>query len=215
MSRLALVRHGATAWNQEGRLQGQEDIGLSPQGRSQVAALGPVVAALGAIQVVRSPLRRCAQTAAVLGLHGQSDPRWMEADLGEWTGRTRSDLLATGDGRYEAWRAGERVPPGAETLAQVRARVGAALESVRAVLRPGTTTLVITHGGPIRAVCHLLLGLETGQLVPVAPASLTVLDLAGPRPRLAAYGVTGEGAAASREAIPVPGAFGLAADAPD
>ena len=38
--RILLARHGETAWNAEGRYQGQEDIALSPIGEAQARALG-------------------------------------------------------------------------------------------------------------------------------------------------------------------------------
>lgn len=187
MTRLAFVRHGETDWNSGQRLQGQQDIELSPRGRLQVEALRPVVESLGADRVVRSPLVRCTQTAELLGVDGTVDPRWMEADLGDWTGLTKTDVADRWDGMYAAWRAGTANPPGGESLEQLRLRVGEALADLPR--GDGGTTLVVTHGGPIRAVCQLMLGLETGQLVPVLPASLTVVDVSGPRPRLAAYNV--------------------------
>ncbi|HEY9538315.1 MAG TPA: histidine phosphatase family protein, partial [Kiloniellaceae bacterium] len=38
MSRLLAIRHGATAWNAAGRIQGRSDQPLSPAGRAAVAA---------------------------------------------------------------------------------------------------------------------------------------------------------------------------------
>lgn len=45
------------------------------------------------------------------------------------------------------------------------------------------TQPVVTHGGPIRAACSVLLGLDPLHAVLVGSASLTVLDLDDP-PRL-------------------------------
>ena len=74
-------------------------------------------------------------------------------------------------------------PPGAEPFDVLCERVQA---SVDGLLAKGESTMVVTHGGPIRSVCQRLLGLEPRHVVPVHPGSLTVVDLAG-RPRLAAY----------------------------
>jgi len=38
VTRLALIRHGPTAWNEVGRVQGQSDVPLSARGRALVGA---------------------------------------------------------------------------------------------------------------------------------------------------------------------------------
>lgn len=191
MRALYLVRHGETAWNAERRLQGREDLPLSVHGREQVESLRPVVTSvlpeIDRLAVVTSPLRRARETQDVLGLSADTvDARWQEADLGTWTGRSRDDLVAVGDGAYAAWRAGTHTPPGAESIERLRARVAAAIDDLAHL----DTVLVLTHGGPIRAACHLLVGLVSARLVPVQPGSLTAFDLTGPTPRLRAYNLT-------------------------
>lgn len=199
MTLLVLVRHGETAWNAERRLQGREDVALSARGRAQVWALAPLVARFAPTAVTTSPLRRARETAALLGVggaHGAGqdggiavDERWQEADLGAWTGRTRAELVAAGDGAYAAWRAGTHVPPGAEPFAEMAERVTAAVEQLAG---RGGVQLVVTHGGPVRAACAELVGLAPAALVPVSPGSATVFDLSGPRPRLRAFNATGD-----------------------
>ena len=94
-----------------------------------------------------------------------------------------SALRARGDGFYEAWRQGRFTPPGAESFEALCARVVRAAKPLPDL--PGTS-LVVTHGGPIRAMCAALLDLQPGRVVPVAPATATIIDTAG-APRLAAY----------------------------
>lgn len=145
------------------------------------------MAALAPDTAVTSPLRRARQTAALLG-HGDApvDERWQEADLGTWTGRDIAQLQRETDGHYADWRAGRYTPPGAESFAELRARVE---QAVRSLLDASGAQLVVTHGGPIRAVCAALLDLPPSSLVPVAPGSLTAVDVTG-RPRLHAYNLT-------------------------
>ncbi|MGP5162931.1 histidine phosphatase family protein [Arthrobacter rhombi] len=68
-TRIALVRHGETAWNAEGRLQGQTDIPLNETGRAQARAAGKRLTehdgGWGAL--VSSPLGRAVETAALIG----------------------------------------------------------------------------------------------------------------------------------------------------
>ena len=186
--RLLLVRHGETVWNAERRLQGNRDVPLSTAGRAQAAALAPTVAAHRPSCVVTSPLARTRETAELLGHPGdRRDARWQEADLGDWTGQL-SDALRAGGGDYDAWRAGLLTPPGGEPFAALTARVAAALADL--CREPaGDAVLVVTHGGPIRAAVQHLLGLEPARVVPVGPASLTLIDIGAAGARLRGYNI--------------------------
>jgi broad specificity phosphatase PhoE len=181
MTMLILLRHGETAWNAERRLQGRHEVDLSTRGRQQVAGLAVPLATVAPTRVISSPLLRTLETARLLGFHDPIlDARWQEADLGEWTGRTRSEIPPED---YAAWRAGRLTPPGAESFEDLRARVEEAITSLKTEERP----LVVTHGGPIRAACDVLLGLGPETLVPAGNGALTVFDLSGVRPRLQGY----------------------------
>lgn len=185
--RLLLVRHGETEWNAERRLQGQEDIRLSHRGREQALRLLPLIASENPSVVISSPLTRAVETAQILGFDRPTlDERWQEANLGSWTGMTAADVKVAADGEYEAWRAGKLTPPGAESFEAMTDRVTA---SVTALATGEATVLVVTHGGPIRAVCKRFVGLEPSSLVPVDPASLTIVDFAD-RARLRSYSLT-------------------------
>lgn len=163
--RLVLVRHGVTDWNREGRWQGWLDPPLSADGRREAELLARRVADdpdLRPARVVSSTLDRARQTAeviaATLGLEVEPDPRLMEIGAGEWEGRTHSELEATDGERYRAWRsqASDARPPGGEALERVADRVRQLLHDVTAT--PGTTMLV-SHGGVLRALANLLLDL--------------------------------------------------------
>lgn len=187
MRQLVLVRHGESTWNAEGRLQGAAEVPLSERGRRQARGLAALIGEFQPTDAVTSDLGRARETVALLG-HPQAtvDRAWREADLGEWTGRVIADLVAgDGDG-YRAWREGRATPLGGESWEALVARVTEALATL--VDRDGRH-LIVTHGGPIRAACATLVGLGPTRIVPVSPASVTVIDLE-PRPRLRAFNLT-------------------------
>jgi glucosyl-3-phosphoglycerate phosphatase len=187
MDRLILVRHGETEWNARKVLQGQADIALSERGREQAVLLKPLLAKWLPERAVCSDLLRARQTAQLLGWdRAAADARWREADLGDWTARPTQDLLASDAAHYQRWRDGVEAPPGGETMDQFRARVAAAIQSLSSLQG---NVLVVTHGGVIRAVLAVLLGLTADRIVPVEPGSLTVLKMT-PTPRLLAYNHT-------------------------
>ncbi|MGH8687626.1 MAG: histidine phosphatase family protein, partial [Burkholderiales bacterium] len=63
-SQICMVRHGETAWNAEGRVQGQTDVPLSPVGEAQARALGAALAGRRFAALYASDLARVRQTAA-------------------------------------------------------------------------------------------------------------------------------------------------------
>lgn len=171
MTALLLVRHGATSWTAERRLQGRTDIDLTAKGRADAAALRDAVSVWAPSSVVASPLLRARSTASALSdLEPSIDERWAEATLGEWEGRVPAEIGPD----YTEWRAGRLVPPGGESAAALRARIeGAVADAAR---RPGPV-LVVTHGGTIRAVLARYIGLTADLIEPVAAPSLTAIDV--------------------------------------
>ena len=94
MTDIVMIRHALTAWNVEGRIQGQTDIPLCTRGRQALAArrLPPRFASH---RVHSSPLSRAVETAALLGLGTPVlDSRLMEMHWGEWEGQVRAEVEA-------------------------------------------------------------------------------------------------------------------------
>ena len=156
MTRLALLRHGATAWNAQGRLQGRSDIPLSPSGRAAVAAWR-LPAELVAWPWQASPLLRCRETADLLRRHhpggapAQVEPRLVEMSFGQWEGRRLSELRAADPAGVAAREARglDFSAPGGESPRQVQARLAPWLEELAEGKRD---VLAITHKGVIRAL---------------------------------------------------------------
>jgi probable phosphoglycerate mutase len=103
------VRHGETAWNAEGRLQGAQDTSLNDLGRKQAAHAGSILADLfardrrseQALAYVASPLGRARSTmelvrgALKLPPHDYAiDDRLREIAYGDWEGSTLSQMQA-------------------------------------------------------------------------------------------------------------------------
>ena len=154
MTRLALLRHGATAWNAERRLQGRNDQPLSAAGRAalQGRRLPPEFALW---RVLVSPLTRARDTAAILGLADPViDHRLLEMDWGAFEGQTVTELRAihgAGFGEEEG-RGLDFCPPGGESPRAVQARLLPLLAELAVAKRD---TLAVTHKGVIRAVMAL------------------------------------------------------------
>lgn len=187
--RVLLVRHGQSEWNAGRVLQGQADVPLSDLGRTQAESLAPVVNALAPGRAVTSDLVRASATAAILGHPGaRPEPALREINVGIWQGRSIPDLVAEQAESYAGWRAGTYRPDGGEVWGTFVARVEGAIRSEVRSDCTGTL-LIVCHGGVIRAALQAFLGLRPQNILPVAPASLTVLRLtdAGSDARLELY----------------------------
>jgi len=155
--RICLIRHGATAWNAAGRIQGRRDVPLSEAGQARVRSWR-LPESLEAAVCITSPLRRAVETAAMLGFVSPSqDSRLTEMDWGEFEGHTLAELRAElGPAMRELEAAGlDFRPPGGESPREVTARLGDAFKDIAAT---GRDTVVVAHKGILRASLVLACG---------------------------------------------------------
>lgn len=190
MTSIFLARHGQTAYNLEGRFQGQLPVPLDDTGRGQALELAERAAAHGFAALWCSPLLRARETADVvaerLGLDPHEDARFMETDAGDWTDRSFADVKAEAPERFEAFVAGDSAFafPGGESFAHQEVRVAAALDDVEQGELPA---LVVCHGMVIRAALSQRVGhwlphgerVPNGALIPLDPAGTSRIDPGG------------------------------------
>lgn len=157
MTRLLLVRHAATAWNLERRLQGRTDTPLAPEGRREVASWR-LPSWCGAARAWTSPMLRARETAALLGRHdAEVAPELVEMSWGVWEGRTLAELRGADAERVSALEALglDLAAPGGESPRIVAERIAPFLTRVA---RLGGRHLAVTHKGVIRAAYALASG---------------------------------------------------------
>jgi len=174
------IRHGETAWNAEGRLQGTLDIPLNDLGRQQAAHAGNILADLFArdgrdtssLTFVASPLGRARSTMELVrgklklpAADYALDDRLREIGYGQWEGSTLPQMQLS-DPDLFAKRQAEKwtvSPPGGESYASVQIRVRDWYDQLR------VDTVAVAHGGTARALM-VTLGIET----PLSAADLTI-----------------------------------------
>lgn len=143
---LYLVRHGRTAANAGGLLQGRTDLPLDSIGIDQAAAIAALIGPVDT--VVSSPLGRARQTAEAFGRPIEVDERWIELAYGEFEGVPVSDVPAE---VWEAWRTDlDFRSDGGESFAELEARVRAACSDLRHRIA-GEDIVVVSHVSPIKA----------------------------------------------------------------
>ena len=170
---ILLVRHGETDWNAERRVQGKTDRPLNDTGRQQARTVAAQLAGVPLAAVYSSDLSRALETARVVAdaheLSVTSMPELRERDFGTWEGLTDEEILM----RFPEARTG---PWGdAETRDELAARVLSALRGI-SENHAGETVLVVTHGGPLRAMLAHVSGDGSGPIANCHVLELVVRD---------------------------------------
>ncbi|MDR1634162.1 MAG: histidine phosphatase family protein [Bifidobacteriaceae bacterium] len=163
--RVVIWRHGQTAYNLEGRIQGASDIPLDDVGQGQAQAAAAQLAILEPAAIWSSDLKRARETAQALaslaGLSVVTDERLREREFGAWEGLAVSEISLRWPELFERWRAGEDLPEiGMETRSSAAARISACVLEAADGAPDDSTIVVTTHGGA--SVCGItgLLGLD-------------------------------------------------------
>ncbi len=186
-TRVYLARHGQTAYNLEGRFQGQLPVPLDDTGRTQAGILAERAAGYGFKALWCSTLLRARETAEIvsarIGLEAKPDARLVETDAGDWTNRPFSEVQPEAPELFEQFFTGDPAFafPGGESFAQQEIRVDAALREIEVGALPA---LVVCHGMVIRAALSVRAGewlpngrrVQNGAIVPLDPAAAAVSD---------------------------------------
>jgi len=165
-TRLFLLRHGHTIWNEEDRMRGRLDIPLSERGELQAKATAKAMSTIPIDVLYSGPLQRTMVTAREIGRRQGREPQSSEGfhdfNFGEWQGLLRTeikerwkDLYTIYDETPQDFRA-----PGGETLAILQKR---ALGELTALVHKhqGQTIAIVSHSVTLQIVILGILGLGT------------------------------------------------------
>ncbi len=191
MTTFLLIRHAVNDFVKSGRLAGRSaGVHLNAEGRAQAQALAARLADAPLQQIHSSPLLRTLETARAIQkphpqLVIQRNAAINEIHYGRWQGAKIADLT-----HRKLWRVIQQTPsraqfPGGESLRAAQARAVDELERLR-LAHPRQWIALVSHADIIRLIVAHFLGmhLDQYQRLFVAPASLTMLEIASGRPTL-------------------------------
>ncbi len=181
-----LIRHALVDENARAVLYGVMDVPLC---ETTLLAQRPMYEALArrlprpATWVV-TPLSRTRRTAEALMAAGYPasplavEPDLMEQHLGEWQGLVHAALPPLLQLPPHAFwpLGGEERPPGGESMAEVIARVGPAMERLAAA-HDGEDVVIVSHGGAIRAVVAHALGITADNALHLSVQNISLTRL--------------------------------------
>ncbi len=188
LTRVFLIRHGATILSAEDRFAGATDVPLSDEGRCQVRHLAARLAKEKIAAVYASPLGRTMETGRILAAPHRLDvvpkPALREIAHGRWETLTRKEAEAKYPEEIASWEADPYTyaPQGGESGLDVTAR---ALPELLALVRhhAGETILIASHKATIRLLLSSLLGFDPRRYrdnLDQSPAALNIVDFRSP-----------------------------------
>lgn len=187
-----IVRHGEAEGNQDHRFIGQTDVPLSPLGLMQAQVVSERLAAMPVTAIIASDLQRAFGTVEPasrrLGIPIRHDRDLREISNGDWNLLLPTEVAERWPEEWARYRSGVDVArPGGERWAEVQARAISAIEQDADGRDDGDVVVVGTHGGPTLGLAlwaagvTLEGGLFSGPFAPVSNASITTIELPGPR----------------------------------
>lgn len=184
MTRLYLVRHGQTVWNQEKRFQGSLNSELTTLGVRQAELLSKRLEKIKIDVVYSSPMKRAIETAKIItndGLDIKVDDAFAEMSFGNWEGRFYHEVNELEpDMFYALFNEPENyLPTTGESFIEVRTRVvGRILELLNN--HSEETILIVAHGIVIKSIISFFESKAENKLserLVVPSASLSSISL--------------------------------------
>jgi len=184
VTRVFMVRHGATVLSAEDRFAGATDVALSDEGREQTRRLADRLSHEKIMAVYASPLGRTVETASILAaphkLEVQMRDGFREINHGRWEQMTRREVEEKFPEEAAEWEKDPYTfaPLGGESGLAVTARaLPALIELVRE--HAAQNILVVSHKATIRLLLSSLLGFDPRRYrdnLDQKPAALNIVD---------------------------------------
>ena len=213
VTRIFMVRHGATVLTAEDRFAGATNVQLSDEGREQTRRLAKKLADEKIAAVFASPMDRTMETARILAephqLKVEPCDGFREISHGHWEEMTRREVEERYPKEAAEWEKDPYTfaPEGGESGLAVTARaLPALIELVRN--HPGENLLVVSHKGTIRLLLSSLLGFDPRRYrdnLDQSPNALNIVDFRSPtQARLTLFNDISHYAAAGKPIPEVP-----------
>lgn len=156
-TRFWLIRHGETEEWARQRCYGSLEVGLSPNGRIQMARAAQHLKTESIASIFSSPRTRALDSARMIAAECSCPcevvPGLREIDFGDFEGLSYDEIAARYPEEYQSWMekpVAVRFPNG-EDFSTLQARVLGAFRGI-AERSAGQTVGIVTHGGVIRVL---------------------------------------------------------------
>lgn len=164
MVKVILLRHGQTTYNAaDNKYCGRTDVGLTKKGIQQAEEVAKLFEGLKIDAVYSSPLQRALITAHIVSGNKNvvADERLIEADWGQWEGKTKAEFNAQNPLLWKQWMSDpetSRAGGTGETGGQIVARAKDFFDEIHNK-HQGQLIMVVAHNGINRLYLASKLGM--------------------------------------------------------
>jgi len=168
MTKIYLVRHGQTEWNEKLTFRGRRDIPLNEAGHREAKAIFDALKDKNIKAIYTSPLRRSIETAQPIAKFFQLEivpiQGLIDISYGEWEGLTFNEVKKRYGDQYTKW--GKRPElirfPHGETLDEAKERSFRAFKGI-VKKNPDKSILIIPHRVINKILLCAILGLSNSH----------------------------------------------------
>ena len=163
MTRVMLVRHGVTEWNTTGKIQGQSDTNLSPDGVHQARLLTAHFPFDVVDAIYSSDLHRAMTTAEVIASRFNLEiipvKEFREINFGIWEGKEFEVIAKEDPAGFKKFflQPDMLIFKDGETFAEVQNRAMTMLKRIVHDAGENKHIVIVTHGAVIRTIMAAIL----------------------------------------------------------
>lgn len=163
---IVIVRHGETEYNKTKRIQGQQQVSLNENGRTQARKVAESLKHYGFTHIYCSNLKRAKETADIINesflLPVLTDSRLDERNWGGWENKNLDEIIKECPNLKNNVRLGiwDFTPNRAETVQNLIDRSVEFFQDIARRHHESDVILVVTHGGPMRTMLGFIKNLD-------------------------------------------------------
>jgi 2,3-bisphosphoglycerate-dependent phosphoglycerate mutase len=187
MSKLCLLRHGESLWNEENRFTGWVDVPLTDFGRQQAERAGQLINKenITFSAAYTSVLDRAIETLSIVMKEMRQkipvikDSALNERMYGDLQGLNKEDTAKKyGAGQIHLWRRSYDIkPPNGESLEDTQKRtIPFFMNCIMTDIKEGKNVLVVAHGNSLRSIVMYLDNLSKEEVLSLElPTGLPII----------------------------------------
>ena len=174
VSRIVLIRHGQSTYNEKNLFTGWKDVELTQKGTREAHEVAPLIQHLTFTHAFTSNLRRAQDTLdIILEDISQNIPitkniALNERDYGSLVGQNKIEASKKfGADQVQKWRRSYNIPPpGGESLEMTTKRsIPYFQKKIQPLLKKNNNIIVVAHGNSIRSIVMYLHNLNSEQII--------------------------------------------------